>query len=76
MSRYRESGGFERSGDGKSWNAALSRRSEERLERMQVREDYEYLCRQFKRMAEEKGFIFPSQIWLKEIKTGRIYKNG
>ncbi len=57
-------------------NIARDDRRARRLERMQAQEDYEHLCRQFKRMAEESGFEFPGQIWLREVKTGRIFKNG
>lgn len=58
--------------------AAIARddRRERRLERMQAQEDYEHLCRQFKRMAEESGFEFPGQIWLRNKKSGFIFKNG
>lgn len=51
-------------------------RRKQRLERIQAQENYEYLCRQFRYMAEESGFEFPSQIWLREIKTGRVFKNS
>ena len=51
-------------------------RREARLDRMQAIEDYEQLCRQFRRMANEKGFIFPGQIWLKRKSTNKMYMNG
>ena len=41
-----------------------------------IARDDEHLCRQFKRMAEESGFEFPGQIWLRNKKSGFIFKNG
>lgn len=77
MSFYRNCEGYSDPGAGEALsNIARENRRARRLERIQAREDYERLCRQFRRTAEENGFEFPGQIWLKEIKTGRIFKNG
>ena len=78
---YRNSEGYSDPSAGKALaNIARDSRREqkrlERLERMQAQEDYEHLCRQFKRMAEEYGFEFPGQIWLRNTKSGFIFKNG
>lgn len=77
MTFYRNSEGYSDPSVGEAL-AAIARddRRERRLERMQAQEDYEHLCRQFKQMAEEKGFAFPGQIWLKDMKSGFIFKNG
>lgn len=77
MTFYRNSEGYSDPSAGEALaNIAREDRRERRLERMQAQEDYEHLCRQFKRMAAESGFEFPGQIWLRETKTGRIFKNG
>lgn len=77
MTFYKNSEGYSDPRAGKAL-AAIARddRRERRLERMQAQEDYEHLCRQFKRMAEESGFEFPGQIWLRNKKSGFIFKNG
>lgn len=77
MTFYKNSEGYSDPSVGKAL-AAIARddRRERRLERMQAQEDYEHLCRQFKRMAEESGFEFPGQIWLRNKKSGFIFKNG
>lgn len=77
MTFYKNSEGYSDPSAGKAL-AAIARddRRERRLERMQAQEDYERLCRQFKRMAEESGFEFPGQIWLRNKKSGFIFKNG
>lgn len=75
---YRNSEGYSDPSAGKALAniARDSRREQKRLERIQAQEDYEHLCRQFKRMAEEYGFEFPGQIWLRNTKSGFIFKNG
>ena len=77
MTFYKNSEGYSDPSAGKAL-AAIARddRRERRLERMQAQEDYEHLCRQFKRMAEESGFEFPGQIWPRNKKSGFIFKNG
>ena len=77
MTFYKNSEGYSDPSAGKAL-AAIARddRRERRLERMQAQEDYEHLCRKFKRMAEESGFEFPGQIWLRNKKSGFIFKNG
>ena len=77
MTFYKNSEGYSDPSAGKAL-AAIARddRRERRLERMQAQEDYEHLCRQFKRMAEESGFEFPGQIWLRNKKSGFNFKNG
>ena len=77
MTFYKNSEGYSDPSAGKEL-AAIARddRRERRLERIQAQEDYEHLCRQFKRMAEESGFAFPGQIWLRNKKSGFIFKNG
>ena len=77
MTFYKNSEGYSDPSAGKAL-AAIARddRRERRLERMQAQEDYEHLCRQFKGMAEESGFEFPGQIWLRNKKSGFIFKNG
>jgi uncharacterized protein YaaR (DUF327 family) len=47
-----------------------------RLEYLQAIEDYEQLCREFRKMAEEKGFTFITQILLKHDNSGRVFKKG
>lgn len=78
MTFYRNSEGYPDPSAGEALASITrdDRRKKKRLERMQAQEDYEHLCRQFKQMAEEKGFEFPSQIWLKDMKSGFIFKNG
>lgn len=77
MSRYKNSEGYSDPSAGRAFaNIKREERRDRKLEQMQVQEDYECLCRQFRKIAEDKGFIFPGQIWLQEIKTGRIYRNG
>lgn len=77
MTFYKNSEGYSDPSAGKALAAiAHDDRRERRLERMQAQEDYEHLCRQFKRMAEESGFEFPGQIWLRNKKSGFIFKNG
>lgn len=77
MSKYRNSEGYSDPSAGEALAAiARERRRERRLERMQAVEDYENLCRQFRKMAEVQGFEFPSTIWLINSKTGEYFKNG
>lgn len=56
--------------------ADKDRRREKRLEKIQQLEDYEQLCREFRKRAAEKGYTFPDRCWLLHEKTGRIFKHG
>lgn len=51
-----------------------NRRAAKEIERLKARENYERLCNQMRRLAEENGFEFPGDIWLRDKKTGLIYK--
>ena len=75
---YRNSEGYSDPSAGKALAniARDSRREQRKFERKQAKENYELLCRQFKRAAEEYGFEFPGQIWLRDIKSGFIYKSN
>ena len=47
-----------------------------RLDYMQAVEDYEQLCRELRKLAASKGFLFSDRIWLKHEKSGKMFRNG
>ena len=77
MNTYRNSAGYRDPSAGEAIAAIeRERRREKMLKRLQTREDYEGLCRQFRNQAEELGFNVPGQLWLKSTTTGEMFKNG
>lgn len=74
---YRNSEGYAdpTAGEALGRIARDNRRAAREIKRLKARETYERLCGQLKRLADENGFEFPGDIWLRDKKTGFIYKN-
>ncbi len=70
---------FYRNGEGyfdPSAGAALTviAQKQKRLAKIKRRNDFEKLCAQFEQQAKKLGFEFPGQIWLRDKKSGIIFK--
>lgn len=76
MNFYRNSEGYfdPTAGAGLSAITRKQRQERKRLAEIQKRADFEELCEQFKQMAKAHGFEFPGQIWLRDKKSGFIFK--
>ena len=79
VSNYRNYSGYRDPSAGKAitnTDRRQRRKRQRQLDKMDAIEDYERLCREFRQMAEAKGFSFYSTIWMKHHKTGIIFKRG
>ncbi len=70
---------FYRNGEGyydPSAGAALTviAQKQKRLAKIKRRGDFEKLCAQIEQAAKKHGFEFPGQIWLRDKRTGVIFK--
>lgn len=76
MSFYRNGEGYfdPTAGAGLAAIAQKQRQERKRLAEIQGRADFEELCEQFKQMAKARGLEFPGRIWLRDKKTGFIFK--
>lgn len=76
MSFYRNGEGYYDPSAGAALSAIACKQRQERrhLAEIQKRGDYEELCLKFRQMAEERGFEFPGRIWLRDKKSGFIFK--
>ncbi|MCC8135322.1 MAG: hypothetical protein LIO40_01400 [Ruminococcus sp.] len=52
-----------------------NRRAAKERELLETKKNFDYLCTQMELAADKFGFDFPGEIWLRDRKTGRIYKN-
>lgn len=76
--KYRNSEGYADPCAGKALaNLARDERRERHgLDSLRDRKNYLRLCKFFRQTAEEYGFEFPGQIWLRCKKSGRTQKDG
>ncbi|MCC8046720.1 MAG: hypothetical protein LIP12_14750 [Clostridiales bacterium] len=77
MTSYKNSEGYSdpTAGEALGRIARDNRRAAKEKERLEARKRFECLCSLMKQLADESGFDFPGEIWLKDRKTGWIYKN-
>lgn len=76
MNYYRNAEGYYDPTAGAAFTAIEKERKRKRQRQAQIerRADYESLCAQLAKAAKACGFEFPGRIWLRDKKTGFVFK--
>ena len=76
MNYYRNAEGYYDPSAGAALEAIARAGMKERKKQAEIakRNEFEELCRQFAQTAKEHGFEFPGQIWLRDKRSGLIFK--
>ncbi len=76
MNFYRNGEGYYDPTAGAALTAVEKERKQQRRQKAETERqaDFEKLCAQFVEAAKARGFEFPGQIWLRDKKTGFVFK--